>query len=115
VVGERPTAGAAPTPSERPDAETWIDLLAGHLGEGPLTPRELGQVLKLAREVAHGVERKLAPPVAYLAGIHVGRRLAEGLPREAALAEAVQVAAGLLPSQGTPDEAGGMGSSSSEG
>jgi Domain of unknown function (DUF6457) len=115
VADEHPSVGAAPAPSETPDAETWIDLLAGHLGEGTLTPKELGQVLKLARDVAHGVERKLAPPAAYLAGIHVGRRLADGLPREAALAEAVQVAAGLLPSQDTPDEAGGMGSSSSEG
>jgi hypothetical protein len=115
VADDQPAAGTASERSETPDAERWIDLLADHLGEAPLTPKELGQVLKLARDVARRVERKLAPPAAYLAGIHAGRRIAQGLPRGAALEEALQVAADLLPSEVTPGEADGSAPSSSEG
>jgi hypothetical protein len=89
-----------------------MDLLAGHLGEVELTSRERGQVLKLARDIAHRVERRMAPLAAYLAGIHVGRRVAEGLSREQALAEAVQIAAALLPTPTTLAEAGGSASPS---
>jgi hypothetical protein len=104
VADDRSGSGAASDLSESSDADAWIGLLARHLEEDALTPKELGQVLKLAREVAHGVERKLAPPAAYLAGIHAGRRLAEGRSRGEALAEAVEVALSLLPKPAVPNE-----------
>jgi hypothetical protein len=76
-----------------------MERFAGSLSEPPLSPREVGQVLKLARDVAHGVERKLAPLAAYLAGVHVGRRTGEGQQRAEVLAEAMEAAASLLPTR----------------
>jgi len=46
--------------------------------------------------VAHGVERRLAPLSTYLAGIHVGRRLAEGATPAEALTEVRRAADALL-------------------
>jgi uncharacterized protein DUF6457 len=83
--------------------DEWVDRLAGDLGEPPMTSQEIGRVLKLAREVAHGAERKLAPLAAFIAGTHVGRRAAEGASRDAALSEAVRAAAALLPDQQAAD------------
>jgi uncharacterized protein DUF6457 len=77
--------------------DEWMDRLADDLGEERLSPKEVGQVLKLAREVAHGVERKLAPLAAFVAGVHAGRRAGEGASREEALAESLRAAAALLP------------------
>jgi hypothetical protein len=92
--------------NETPDAaaaEEWLGRLAADLGEQPLTSREVGHVLKLAREVAHGVERKLAPLAAYLAGVHVGRRGAQGVSPDDALSDAVRAAAAILPVQRAAD------------
>lgn len=86
--------------------EDWMDRLADDLGEQPMSSKEIGQVLKLARDVAHGVERKLAPLAAFVAGVHVGRRMAEGASREGALGESLQAAAALLPEK-RPEEPGG--------
>jgi len=82
--------------------DDWIDELTAALGEDPLDPREMGAVLKLARDVAHGVERKLAPLSTFAAGLHVGRRLAQGTPRAVALAEAVDAATSLIPTGPAP-------------
>jgi hypothetical protein len=81
----------------------WIDNLATALGEEPVNPREMGSVLKLARDVAHGVERKLAPVSTFLAGVHAGRRAAEGTPRGQALAEALEAARALIPPHAQPE------------
>jgi len=77
--------------------DEWMDRFAGALGEEPVAPSEMGLVLKLAREVAHGAERKLAPLSTYLAGVHAGRRLGEGEQREAVLRLALEAAERLLP------------------
>jgi hypothetical protein len=83
--------------------EEWIHRLAGELGEPSLSSREIGQVLKLAREVAHGVERKLAPLAAFVAGVHVGKRAAQGASPGEALSEAVRAAAAIMPVQPAAD------------
>jgi hypothetical protein len=92
--------------------DDWIDQLAGSLGEEPVSPEELGAVLKLARDVAHGVERKLAPVSTYLAGVYAGRTAAAGGTRAQALARAVEAAGGLIPepADGTGAVPGGDGS-----
>lgn len=86
--------------------EEWIERYAGALGEPPVSPRELGAILKLARDVAHGVERKLAPVSTFLAGVHVGRSVASGGSREEALERAVREAAALLPPADTGEGGG---------
>ena len=54
-------------------------------------------VLALAREVAHGTERRYAPLATFLAGQYVARRAEAGVSAPAALAEARAVARRCLP------------------
>ena len=82
--------------------EEWLDRLAGELGVGGLTPEELGAVLKLAREVAHGIERRFAPVSAFLVGVSVGQRAATGDGRGEALEAAVRTTRRLVESGGGP-------------
>lgn len=48
--------------------DDWLDRFAAALGVPPLDPAEVDTILDLAREVAHGTERKNAPLAAWLAG-----------------------------------------------
>jgi hypothetical protein len=89
--------------TEATGTEEWIRRLASDLGEPSLNSREIGQVLKLAREVAHGVERKLAPLAAYVAGVHVGRCAAQGASPSEALSEAIRAVDAILPVQPAAD------------
>lgn len=82
--------------------EEWIDRLAEALDVEPVDRGELGAVLKLARDVAHGVERKLAPVSTFLAGVYVGHHTAAGHPRQEALRRAMETAAGLIPEHPGP-------------
>ena len=51
----------------------WLEELASALGVEPLSREEVGALLRLAREVAHGVERRFAPLSTFLVGVAVGR------------------------------------------
>jgi hypothetical protein len=77
--------------------EEWLDALAEALDVPRIEPKEMGAVLKLAREVAHGVERKLAPASTFLAGLYVGRGSAEGVAPNRALDHVLEVARSLMP------------------
>lgn len=79
------------------DPDEWIAEAALALGEERLTPAESGALLKLARRVAHGVERKLAPLSTFLAGAYAGRAVAEGASRAETLEEAVRRISALIP------------------
>jgi len=76
--------------------DEWLDRWANALGERAVSGEEVGAMLRLSREVAHAVERRLAPLSTYLAGIHVGRRLAEGATPAEALTEVRRAADALL-------------------
>lgn len=86
-------------------SEQWIASLSQRLGERTLSPEEIGAILQLARDVAHGQERRLAPLATFLAGLHVGRRASEGSDPESALSEAVAAIRELAPSseEGAPE------------
>jgi hypothetical protein len=75
----------------------WIDDLAGALEVDPLTDRETDRLLRIARDVAHRVERKGAPLASFLLGMHVARRTADGSDRVAALEGAIAMSEALLP------------------
>ena len=77
--------------------DDWLDDFARALGERPLEREEVGAVLALAREVAHGVERRLAPLASFVAGMHVQRRLAEGAGVSDAVEEIRAAARSLIP------------------
>lgn len=77
--------------------ETWIDDLAHVLGDEPLSPDEVETLLGVARDVAHGVERKITPLSTFLLGAAVGRRQAAGDGRAEALAAALAALRSTLP------------------
>ena len=60
--------------------EDWLEGAAAALDVERIDPDEARLVLRLARDVAHGVERRMAPLASYLAGLAAGRALdgAEG-------------------------------------
>ena len=80
--------------------ERYADALGARLGgEGgaPRLPRELrNPLLRLARVVAHGSERRNAPLATYVAARYAAARAAQGVDEAAAVAEAVAVAEGLV-------------------
>lgn len=69
--------------------DDWLDRFADALAVARLGPAEVDAVLDLARDVAHGTERRNAPLATFLAG-----RASAGGGVEAAAALAV--AQGLL-------------------
>ena len=75
----------------------WIDRLADALGVPRLRPEDVSRLLTAARDVAHGVERKLTPLSTYLLGVAVERRAADGTPRDEALREALARLRDALP------------------
>jgi hypothetical protein len=79
--------------------DNWIDGLARNLGEAPLTSTEATQLLSAAGDVAHRVERKMAPVSAFVVGCAVGRRLANGADRTEALSDTLRQLESLLPPQ----------------
>lgn len=71
----------------------WLERYADELGVPALTDDEVARLLGLARDVAHGTERRFAPLSTFLAGVAVGAGDAD---RVVALDRAVVVADELL-------------------
>ena len=81
----------------------WIDELAASFGQDALNGDETRQLLGVSREVAHRVERKETPLAAFLLGMDVARRIAQGETRAAAIAGAIERIEAMLPP--APDQA----------
>jgi hypothetical protein len=79
-----------------------MEQAAAAVGQEPLRDDEVATVLRLARDVAHGVERRAAPVAAYLAGLAAGGGGAAQRPthRADALREAVRGITATIPPQG---------------
>jgi hypothetical protein len=75
----------------------WIDELAAAFGEDALSDAETGRLLGVSREVAHRVERKVTPLAAFVLGLDVARRVAEGEERDVAIGHAIEQVEGLIP------------------
>ena len=83
------------------DPPSFADDYAAALGRAAmtdisLTAGEVDALLDLARDVAHGTERRFAPLVSYLAGKYVVARTQSGATVRQAVDEAVDVANRLL-------------------
>jgi hypothetical protein len=79
----------------------WIDDLAGTFAVEPLSDDETDRLLRVARDVAHRVERKGTPLAAFLIGMDVASRVAGGASRQRAINDAIVAVEALLPA--TPD------------
>lgn len=73
----------------------WPERYAAAL-DLELTADEVDLILDLARDIAHGTERRFAPLSAYLAGRYVATRVSAGTAAADALHEAQEVAGRLL-------------------
>jgi hypothetical protein len=56
----------------------WLGTLASTLGVDPLDPEQTSDLLEVARDVAHGVERRATPLATFLLGAAVRRRIEHG-------------------------------------
>jgi hypothetical protein len=85
--------------------DPWLDAYAGaleaRLGRPEaglhLSREVVGEILALAREVAHATERKNAPLMSFIVGRYVSARTADGVDAATALEEARLQARDLLP------------------
>lgn len=80
------------TDADRLDA--WVARVRAELD---LPAVDVGLLLDLARDVAHGVARPAAPVTCFLVGLGAGRALAAGVDPASAVAAAAAAVAGLLP------------------
>jgi hypothetical protein len=103
-IADKPNPESVQEPSRTDDwllafAAALADLSGSPTGSGAgLSRSETGTLLRLAREVAHGVERRFAPLAAYLTGRFVAGRLQQGATVDEALAEAEAAAQRLIAS-----------------
>jgi hypothetical protein len=77
--------------------DDWLGQLSMMLGDARLSDEEQGLLLDVARDVAHGTERKAAPIAAFLLGAAVARRVLAGEERHAALSASAADLRSLLP------------------
>jgi hypothetical protein len=77
--------------------EDWLRLLAGTLGVDPLDDDQIETILVVARDVAHGVERRATPLATFLLGAAVQRRIGHGVTPPDALADALVDVQSVLP------------------
>jgi hypothetical protein len=88
---------------------SWLETYADALNTLDADPRAAGGgellsmsedrqavLLDLARQIAHGTDRRNAPLASFLVGAYVGRCVAAGAAADGALLEAVAVAHRLL-------------------
>jgi hypothetical protein len=80
--------------------DPWLDRLAGALGVDGLDADERSLLLDVARDVAHGVERRITPLSTFLLGEAVERRCAAGASRKDALRTSIESLRSLLPGAG---------------
>jgi hypothetical protein len=69
--------------------DDWLVRAATSLGVDPVDDDTQDRLLAAARDVAHGVERKLTPIATFLLGAAVERRMSSGEDRAAAVDAAI--------------------------
>ena len=80
----------------------WIDELAETFALEPFSEAETDRLLRVARDVAHRVERKDTPLAAFLMGMDVALRVAGGASREAAVDALIVAVEAMLPATTEP-------------
>ena len=79
--------------------DDWLRGLAVALGVDPIGEEQSETLLGVARDVAHGVERKATPLATFLLGAAMQRRIGHGATAEEALADALADLRTVLPDE----------------
>jgi Domain of unknown function (DUF6457) len=69
--------------------DDWLRTVAITLGVDPLDEGQIAELLDVARDVAHTVERKATPMATFLLGAAVQRRIGHGATAPDAFQDAV--------------------------
>ena len=79
------------------EMDAWLATLATTLGIDPLTDDQVMELLGVARDVAHGVERRATPLATFLLGAAAQRRIGHGATASDAFADALTELRTILP------------------
>jgi len=88
----------------RIDMDAWLESLATTLGVDPLTDDQVMELLGVARDVAHGVERRATPLATFLLGAAAQRRIGHGATAADAFADAITELQTTLPPSPPPTD-----------
>ena len=77
--------------------DEWLQQLATVLGVDAVDEGEIVEILDVARDVAHNMERKLTPVATFLLGAAVQRRIGHGATSSDALQDALVELRSVLP------------------
>jgi Domain of unknown function (DUF6457) len=86
------------------DMDAWLASLATTLGVDPLTDDQVMELLGVARDIAHGVERRATPLATFLLGAAAQRRIGHGATAADAFTDAVVELQTTLPPPAPPTE-----------
>jgi hypothetical protein len=86
------------------DMDAWLGSVATTLGVDPLTDDQVIELLGIARDVAHGVERRATPLATFLLGAATQRRIGHGLTAADAFADALTELQTTLPPPAPPTD-----------
>jgi len=86
------------------DMDAWLGALATTLGVDPLTDEQVMELLGVARDVAHGVERRATPLATFLLGAAAQRRIGHGATADEAFADALTELQTTLPPPPPPTD-----------
>jgi uncharacterized protein DUF6457 len=81
------------------DMDAWLASLATTMGVDPLRAHQVMELLGIARDVAHGVERRATPLATFLLGAATQRRIGDGATPDDAFADAVAELRRALPTE----------------
>jgi hypothetical protein len=86
------------------EMDAWLGALATTLGVDPLTDDQVMELLGVARDIAHGVERRATPLATFLLGAATQRRIAHGATAADAFADALTELQTTLPPPAPPTD-----------
>jgi len=86
------------------EMDAWLGALATTLGVDPLTDEQVMELLGVARDIAHGVERRATPLATFLLGAATPRRIGHGLTGADAFADALTELQTTLPPPAPPTD-----------
>jgi hypothetical protein len=86
------------------EMDAWLSTLAVTLGVDPLGEEQVMELLGVARDVAHGVERRATPLATFLLGAATQRRIGHGATAADAFADALTELQTVLPPPAPPTD-----------